>query len=374
MMERWQALGGTVGLSPVATFAVAAVLLLALLLLIVQRLRARRLHSGLATTGRGTAAPTADGTTSAGLRGGLAKTRSGMFQRLLPLLGRERLDAGAVEVLEAALLAADVGVRMTERLIRCLQDERDGSGFSLRARMEREVLRILQGSVAREAEADVGAPPATSPHPHVIMVVGVNGVGKTTSIGKLAARYARAGKRTLLVAGDTFRAAAIEQLTVWAERTGADLVRHQHGGDPGAVAYDGVRAALARGSDVVIVDTAGRLHTKSNLMQELHKVRRVIARELRGAPHETLLVVDAVTGQNGLAQARAFLEHLGITGIILTKLDGTARGGIVLAIVGELNLPIRYVGVGEGVEDLREFNPQEFASALLAPPEPSELP
>jgi fused signal recognition particle receptor len=201
------------------------------------------------------------------------------------------------------------------------------------------------------------------------MVVGVNGVGKTTSIGKLAARYTRAGKRTLLVAGDTFRAAAIEQLTIWAERTGSDLVRHQHGGDPGAVAYDGMRAALARGTDVVIVDTAGRLHTKSNLMEELRKVRRVIAREIQGAPHDTLLVVDAVTGQNGLAQARAFLEHLNITGIILTKLDGTARGGIVLAIAGELGLPIRFVGLGEGVDDLRVFDPCAFASALLAPPE-----
>jgi fused signal recognition particle receptor len=202
------------------------------------------------------------------------------------------------------------------------------------------------------------------------MVVGVNGVGKTTTIGKLAARFVHSGRRTLLVAGDTFRAAAIEQLTVWAERAGADLVRQQHGGDPGAVAFDGLRAAIARKSDVVIIDTAGRLHTKSNLMEELRKVRRVIAREVPGAPHETLLVIDAVTGQNGLVQARAFMEQLDITGVILTKLDGTARGGIVLAIAGELGLPIRYVGVGEGVEDLREFDPKEFVGALLAPVEP----
>ena len=198
------------------------------------------------------------------------------------------------------------------------------------------------------------------------------GVGKTTTIGKLAARYVREGRRTMVVAADTFRAAAIDQLAVWAERSGADLVRQQQGGDPGAGAFDGMRAAVARRMDVVIVDTAGRLHTKSNLMDELRKVRRVVAREIPGAPHETLLVVDAVTGQNGLAQARAFLEQLEVTGVILTKLDGTARGGIVLAIAGELDLPIRFVGVGEGLEDLREFDPREFASALLAPPEAAE--
>jgi fused signal recognition particle receptor len=207
-----------------------------------------------------------------------------------------------------------------------------------------------------------------------VLVVGVNGTGKTTTVAKLGNRFATRGARVILAAADTFRAAAIEQLTLWAERTGADLVRHQHGGDPGAVVYDGLKAALARESDVVIIDTAGRLHTKSNLMEELRKVRRVVAREVPGAPHETLLVVDAVTGQNGLVQARAFLEHIQITGVILTKLDGTAKGGIVLAIAGELNLPIRYVGVGEGVDDLREFDPREFASALLAPVEPSGLP
>ena len=211
---------------------------------------------------------------------------------------------------------------------------------------------------------------AADANPYVIMVVGVNGVGKTTTIGKLAARFARSGKRTLLVAADTFRAAAIEQLTVWAERAGADIVRQQQGARSGGgrVRWDprGGRAEV----DVVIVDTAGRLHTKSNLMEELRKVRRVIAREVEGAPHETLLVIDAVTGQNGFVQARAFLEQLDVTGVILTKLDGTARGGIVLAITGELDLPIRYVGVGEGVDDLREFDPKEFVAALLAPSEP----
>jgi fused signal recognition particle receptor len=288
-----------------------------------------------------------------------------MLQRLLPVLGRGRVDAEAVEVLEAALLGADVGVRTTERLIRGLQEGRGPANVALSTRLEAEVLAILEAPQVREA-ADREPAPAT--RPHVIMVVGVNGVGKTTTIGKLAARFTRAGRRTLLVAADTFRVAAIEQLAVWAERTGADLVRQQHGGDPGAVAFDGLRAAVARQSDVVIIDTAGRLHTKSNLMEELRKVRRVIAREVPGAPHETLLVLDAVTGQNGLAQARAFLEQLEITGVILTKLDGTAR--VVLAIAGELNLPIRYVGIGEGAEDLRDFDAREFASALLAPTEP----
>jgi fused signal recognition particle receptor len=364
MLERGRLFDSAVGFWAAATIIGVAMMLA---FFIVWRRRGRGTQAESESLEKGTSA----GATSSGLSRGLAKTRSGVLHRLLPLLGRERLEAGAVEAIEAALLAADVGIRMTERLVRCLQDERHGSGFPLRTRLEREMLAILQAPVSQEVDGE--SEPVAAPHPHVIMMVGVNGVGKTTSIGKLAARYERAGKRTLLVAADTFRAAAIEQLTVWAERTGADLVRHQQGGDPGAVAYDGVRAALARGTDVVIVDTAGRLHTKSNLMEELCKVRRVIARELQGAPHETLLVVDAVTGQNSLAQARAFLEYLEITGIILTKLDGTARGGIILAIAGELNIPIRYVGVGESVEDLREFDPREFTSALLAPAEPIGL-
>jgi fused signal recognition particle receptor len=197
------------------------------------------------------------------------------------------------------------------------------------------------------------------------MVVGVNGAGKTTSIGKLAYRYTSRGLTTLLIAADTFRPAAIDQLAIWAERAGATLVRQQHGGDPGAVVYDGLRAAVARKVDVVIVDTAGRLHTKSNLMEELRKVRRIISREVPGAPHETLLVLDAVTGQNGLIQARSFLEQIDVTGVVLTKLDGTAKGGIAIAIAGELGVPIQYVGIGEGLDDLREFDASEFAAALL---------
>jgi len=369
MMERWRALTDALGPQGALALAGGGVLLvLGIIALVVWRRRSSR----SATVGGIEERASAPRNQTAALRQGLAKTRSGFLQRLLPLLGRDRLDASELESLEAALLGADVGVRTTTRLLSALQRAGGDAGSSLREKLESEVLAILQTPSQTEAhDRQSESSPAS---PYVIMVVGVNGVGKTTSIGKLAVRYARDGKRVLLVAGDTFRAAAIEQLTVWAERTGADLVRHQHGADPGAVAYDGLRAAVARQADVVIVDTAGRLHNKSNLMDELRKMRRVIGREVSGAPHETLLVVDAVTGQNGLVQARAFLEQLEVTGVILTKLDGTAKGGIVLALTGELQLPIRYVGVGEGVEDLREFDPQEFASALLAPAEPSGLP
>ncbi len=360
MLEAWRVAESAVGPPTIVAILAAVVLLLVGIVVVLAR---RRRSTVPAENGAGSPAASA---TPAGLRQGLSRTRSGLLQRLLPLLGRERLDPETVDELEGALLGADVGVQTTQRLIRHLQEARGESATSLAERLEREIEAILEGPIRAPA-------PTAAGRPHVIMVVGVNGVGKTTSVGKLAARFARAGRRTLIVAGDTFRAAAIEQLTVWAERSGADLVRHQQGGDPGAVVFDGLRAAVARKVDVVIIDTAGRLHTKSNLMDELVKVRRVISRELEGAPDETWLVIDAVTGQNGLAQARAFMQHLQVTGVILTKLDGTARGGIVLAIAGELNLPIRFVGVGEGVDDLREFDPQEFAAALLAPPEPSGL-
>ncbi len=364
MPVTWIAAVETYGLGPVlgALGAVGLAIVIIILLVVVRR---RRRASPISS--KVNARPPQS--TPGDLRRGLAKTRSGLLQRLLPILGRGHLDPEAVEGLEGVLLAADVGVQTTQLLIRQLQDTHGDAEASLKSRLEQAIVAILEGSrVGSKATSSWGGPP------HVVMVVGVNGVGKTTSIGKLAARFVGEGRRTLLVAGDTFRAAAIEQLAVWADRSGAELVRHQHGGDPGAVAFDGLRAAVARKIDVVIIDTAGRLHTKSNLMDELRKVRRVIAREVDGAPHETLLVIDAVTGQNGLAQARAFREHLDITGVILTKLDGTARGGIVLAIAGELNLPIRFVGVGEGVEDLREFDPREFAAALLAPAEASGLP
>jgi len=209
--------------------------------------------------------------------------------------------------------------------------------------------------------------PEPSAKPWIVLVTGVNGVGKTSTIGKLAALHRAAGRRVLLVAGDTFRAAAGEQLAVWAERSGAELIRQAAGADPSAVVFDGLKAARARGIDVVLIDTAGRLHTRTNLMDELRKVRRVVAREVPSAPHETLLVLDATTGQNAVSQARTFTEAVGVTGVVLTKLDGTARGGVVIAVRHELNLPVRYVGVGEGIDDLRPFDAAEFVEALFEP-------
>jgi fused signal recognition particle receptor len=338
----------------VAALAIGALLMLALR----RRRRGARPRTAAVVGDRRT--PAAEPSSFDRLRRGLGKTRAGLLGRLSPLLGRGRLDAEALEEIETALLAADVGARMTARLVDGLTRNADEPAQAV---LRREIAGVLTAAAtARSADEQVAA------KPYVVMVVGVNGVGKTTTIGKLGARYAARGKSVMLVAGDTFRAAAIEQLGVWAERSGATLIRQQHGSDPGAVAYDGMRAAIARGVDVVIVDTAGRLHTKSNLMDELRKVRRVIAREVPGAPHETLLVLDAVTGQNGLAQARAFLEHLAVDGIVLTKLDGTAKGGVVVAIAGELRIPIRYVGVGESVDDLRDFDADEFVAALFGAP------
>jgi fused signal recognition particle receptor len=295
------------------------------------------------------------------LRRGLAKTRAGIFGTLANVLAGRTLDTAAAESLEAALIRADVGVTTTTRLL-----------AAVRARSGDEAVRDRLATEMRGVLGTAGTAGERTGRPHVIMVVGVNGVGKTTSIGKLAFREAAAGRRVLLVAADTFRAAASEQLSIWAERSGADLIRQQQGSDPAAVVFDGMRAAVARQSDVVIIDTAGRLHTKSNLMEELKKVRRVIAREIAGAPHEMLLALDATTGQNGLAQARAFVEALEVSGIILTKLDGTAKGGIVIAIAAELGIPIRYVGVGERVDDLRDFDPAQFIEALLGPASPED--
>ncbi len=254
------------------------------------------------------------------------------------------------ERLEEALIAGDVGVRATAELVQRLE---------------------ARGGIADlpdEVAALFGEPPTLDiKHtPAVILVVGVNGTGKTTTIGKLAAKLSEHGRSVLVAAADTYRAAAEEQLEIWAERAGADFVGSERGGDPAAVAYDALDAATARGRDVVIVDTAGRLHTQTNLMEELAKVRRVIASRLDGAPHETLLVVDATTGQNGLQQAKLFGEAVGVTGVVLTKLDGSAKGGVAIPIVYELGLPVKLVGVGEGLDDLRPFDPQDYARALVA--------
>lgn len=291
-----------------------------------------------------------------------ADEQSGFFGRLRDSLSRSRRaltqqfagfdpDAeDAWEQLEEALIGADVGVPATAELVRRLEERGGLDG------LEEELASML----GEPGTLDVSA------RPTVILVVGVNGTGKTTTIGKLAAKLSAHGLSVLLAAADTFRAAAEEQLEVWAERAGADFVGSPKGGDPAAVAYDAIEAATARGRDVVIVDTAGRLHTQANLMEELAKVRRVIASRLEGAPHETLLVVDAATGQNGLQQARLFGEAAGVTGVALTKLDSSAKGGVAVAIAHELGLPVTLVGVGEGLDDLRPFDPQDFARALVS--------
>jgi fused signal recognition particle receptor len=297
-----------------------------------------------------------------------AEERAGVFSRLRDSLGRSRRafteqlavaafdpsDAAAWERLEDALIYADVGVPATAELVRRLEGR--GELPDLGAALVDELAELL----GEPGQLGVGE------RPTVILVVGVNGTGKTTTIGKLAMRLREHGHHVIVAAADTFRAAAEEQLEIWAERAGAEFVGGERGGDPAAVAYDAISRAEDGKGDVVIVDTAGRLHTQSNLMEELAKVRRVIERKLPGAPHETLLVVDATTGQNGLQQARLFGEAVGVTGVALTKLDGSAKGGIAVAIAHELRLPVKLIGVGERLEDLRPFDPRDFARALVA--------
>ena len=288
------------------------------------------------------------------MRDSLAKSRRALTAELASA-AFDSSDDEAWERLEEALIAGDVGVPATAELVRRLE--------------ARGLTGDLQEPLVEEVEALFGDPPtlALDAKPSVVLVVGVNGTGKTTTIGKLARKLSEHGRSVLVGAADTFRAAAEEQLEIWAERAGADFVGAPRGADPAAVAYDAVEAARARGRDVVIVDTAGRLHTQSNLMAELEKVRRVIEGRVEGAPHETLLVVDATTGQNGLQQARLFGDAVGVTGVVITKLDGSARGGVAVAIAVELGLPVKLVGVGEGVDDLRPFDAADYARALLGP-------
>lgn len=301
------------------------------------------------------------------LRQGLAKTKQGFIDKIRSTVAGRKFDESLWEELEEILIQADVGVRTTIDLLEEAREIVRNEGVSdadgLLAVLKRCMLSRLQKD--EESQFD----PLEKSHatrPHVVLVVGVNGVGKTTSIGKLAyARHSR-GESVLMAAADTFRAAAADQLEIWAERARADLIRHQEGADPAAVAYDALQAARARKKDVVYIDTAGRLHNKSHLMQELGKIKRVIEREVPGAPHEVLLVIDATTGQNGLEQARLFREVAGVTGIVLTKLDGTAKGGIVLAIASELGLPVHWIGVGEQIEDLQPFRPEQFLDALFS--------
>ncbi len=294
------------------------------------------------------------------LRQGLAKTRNFLTTDIEDLFsGRRQIDDEMLEDLEALLIMADIGAPAAMDLVATIQQ---GAG---RIQDAEGLKNALKAEIQRLIQVPAPAAGAARGKPHVIMVVGVNGVGKTTTIGKMAAKAAAAGQQVVVVAADTFRAAAIEQLGIWAERAGADLIRHKANSDPAAVAYDGVAAAVARGSDLVLIDTAGRLHTNVNLMQELKKIQRTISRQLPGAPQEILLVVDATTGQNGLNQARQFHEALGVTGIALTKLDGTAKGGIVVSICRDLNLPLCYVGVGEQIADLQPFDARAFVEALF---------
>ena len=296
------------------------------------------------------------------LKAGIQKTRAGLMEKLEDAVsGRKEIDADVLEELEYALITADIGARTTAEILERIRQQVErhmlADSTELKNLIRQHLLEILEAT--ERPVPQVKEPPA------VIMVVGVNGAGKTTSIGKLTRRLQSEGRSVLLCAADTFRAAAIEQLEVWAQRTGADLIRQQPGSDPSAVAFDAVQAAKARHVDYVIIDTAGRLHTKTNLMAELEKMQRTISRVLPSAPHEVLLVLEATTGQNGLEQARKFTETSGVTGIVLTKLDGTAKGGIVIAIARELNIPIRYVGIGEKADDLLPFDAEKFIASLF---------
>ncbi|MCC7413472.1 MAG: signal recognition particle-docking protein FtsY [Gammaproteobacteria bacterium] len=294
------------------------------------------------------------------LKQGINRSRRGFAERIRGLLGGgSAVDAATLDSIEEILLTADVGVEATDRIITELKRNRDGGEHAMRA-LRDHMVAILE-PVARPLEIV-----RRHDRPYVILMVGVNGVGKTTTIAKLAKQFKEHGHRVLLAAGDTFRAAAVEQLTIWGERHGVPVVSQKHGADPASVLFDAVTAARARRLDVVIADTAGRLHTQSNLMDELRKVKRVIAKIDPDAPDEVLLVIDATTGQNALAQTREFHEAIGVTGIALTKLDGSAKGGIVLALAERFGIPIRYVGVGEGASDLMRFDAAEYVDALLA--------
>jgi fused signal recognition particle receptor len=296
------------------------------------------------------------------LKAGIQKTRSGLVDRIEDVLaGKKQIDADLLEELEYTLITADLGVRTVQDILERIRQRVDrkmaGDASEIRGLIREHILELL--SASETPIRMVATPPA------VVMLVGINGAGKTTTIGKLANRFIGEGRKVLLCAADTFRAAAIEQLEVWAQRAGVEMIRQKTGADPSAVVFDALQAAKARGVDYVIVDTAGRLHTKENLMAELEKMRRTAQRVVPGAPHEVWLVLDATTGQNGLEQARKFTESAGVTGVVLTKLDGTAKGGVVVAIARELSLPIRFVGIGEKIGDLLPFEPEQFVESLF---------
>ncbi len=297
---------------------------------------------------------------------GLAKTKSGLVDGIQRIVNQTRgIDEEVLEELEELLILSDLGVATTETVIEQLRKRSREAGevesAAVIEMLKKELMEQL--SQSRPAEA-AGIAPAAGPK--VVSVVGVNGAGKTTTIGKLAHFQAAQGKKVLLAAADTFRAAAAEQLEIWKSRAGVEIVQSQSGADPASVAFDALKAAMARQVDILFIDTAGRLHTKENLMAELGKIHKVLARQCPGAPHEVLLVIDATTGQNGLSQARKFAEAVQVTGLVVTKLDGTARGGIVFSIVRELGIPVRYVGLGEQIDDLQEFDPHTFVEALFS--------
>lgn len=294
------------------------------------------------------------------LKDRLSKARNKISDGLNNIFsGKKVIDDDMLEELEELLITSDIGVQTASDLIQSISKKSSSISApeQLNEILKQEILALLSNKVSESQKITA--------KPHVIMVIGVNGVGKTTTIGKLAAKYAAAGKKVLIVAADTFRAAAVEQLTIWAQRAGAEIVKQMHNADPAAVAYDGVEAALARNVDVVIIDTAGRLHTKINLMEELKKIKRSVSKKMPDAPHEILLVLDATTGQNALSQAKLFNEAIGVTGIALTKLDGTAKGGIVISVCNSFKLPIQYIGIGESIDDLQDFDPKNFVNALF---------
>jgi len=297
------------------------------------------------------------------LKQGLTKSRENLSVKIGAIFQNRRWDEHSLAEMEESLIAADVGVKATEKLIESLRrqppDGSENPAQEMSARLQKAMVQILQGAKTKSIL------PPLSVRPWVMLFLGVNGVGKTTTIGKLAAQFRSAGKRVLLVAGDTFRAAAVEQLDAWGKRAGVEVIKHRAGADPSAVIFDGMQAARSRGIDVLLIDTAGRLHTKIHLIEELKKIRRVIIREQPDAPHETFLVLDATTGQNGLQQARVFKEAADITGIVLTKLDGTAKGGVIIGIQEELGVPVKYIGVGEQVDDLQPFDASSFVHALF---------
>ena len=299
------------------------------------------------------------------LRQGLSKTNSGLFGKLDGILSKKEIDTELWDEFEESLISSDIGVATTMKLREKIEDSLSKKSLTdpseIKSSLKEEILQILKNAEGEVTEI--------SHKPTVMMVAGVNGVGKTTTIGKLANKFINDGYKVMVVAGDTFRAAAIEQLEIWSNRVGSDFIKGSPGADPSAIAFDALNASKARGTDLLIIDTAGRLHTKTNLMDELKKIKRILSREMQDSPHEVLMVLDATTGQNAIQQAKTFNEAIDISGIVLTKLDGTAKGGVIIAIADELNIPVKYIGIGESLDDLREFNAEEFVEALFFSPD-----